>query len=179
MVFYEVFNSPIIHDDENFCAETAWQIPRFVTVMLQNVCLCDEKTTPPIEYTGDFWYWKLTSYGLDLMRALVRASVDGFSYFETFMEPELEVIPQLVLLDQLNAVIHSRLTDPYNLLDWGTIFEHSQYLRDKSVTVNTGVFECEVDCLIARIRQGRYDPSGNSIYRSPRNAGSETPNTNK
>lgn len=148
-------------------AATSWQVPGVVVAMLHNVYLCREKTTPPVEHRGDFWFWKLTAYGLTLMLALVRASSDGFSYAETFVEPEPETIPQLVLLTQINDLIHSQLTNTALHLDWEAILDDSPYLQHKDVTIDTPTFQREVDYLMVQIRQGRYDLSGNRTYPCP------------
>jgi hypothetical protein len=55
---------------------TSWQAPGVVTAMLHNVCLCREKTTPPVEHRGDFRCWKLTAYGLALMLWYRQAVMD-------------------------------------------------------------------------------------------------------
>jgi hypothetical protein len=132
--------------------------------MLHNVYLCREKTTPPVQHRGDFWYWKLTAYGLALMRALVRASAAGFSYTETFMEPEAESIPQLVLLGQVNAVVRAQLANAAALTDWASILDHSPYLHERAVQIDTALFQREIDRLIGRILQDSYDPSGSRHY---------------
>lgn len=129
--------------------------------MLKNVHLCREHTTPPIQQSGEFWYWKLTAYGLDLMHVLTRASMGGFSYCETFMEPEPDSIPQLVLLHQLNAVIHCCLSNVAFSPDWTTLLNCSQYLREKGITLDDTVFQREINCLIWRVHQGRYCRNGN------------------
>ncbi len=159
-----LLESAATHDNRPECAETGAHAPHVVTAMLQNVYLFREKTAPPVEHRGDFWYWKLTPYGLDLMRALVRASAAGFSYFETFMEPDSDKVPQLILLNYLNALICLRLTHPSPQPNWSVNFNCSPYLRDQGIVIDTNAFQTELDRLIARIRRGRYDPAGNRVY---------------
>ena len=134
-----------------------------VTPMLHNVYLDRHKTTPPVEHRGDFWYWKLTLYGLHLMRAVVRASYDGFSYTETIMEPEPDTRSQLVFLYQLNSAIHATIagTPP---LQWAAMLDSNPYLHDRQVIIDIPTFEREIDHLVARITGGYYDAFGHKIY---------------
>lgn len=152
-----------IHDREN-AVESDWQVPRFVEAMLQNVHLYREKTTPPLEHRGDFWYWKLTAYGLALMRVLVRASENGFSYSVVFWEDEPDVVPQLAFLGQLNAAIHAQLTDERVRPDWAAVLAGSPYLRDVAAIIDTALFRRRIDHMTTQIRLGRYDPSGSRVY---------------
>lgn len=161
---YGLLEPVSIHDHRVVCAETDPQVPCVVTAMLQNVYLYREKTTPPVEHRGDFWYWKLTPYGLDLMRVLVRASAAGFPYAETFMEPDPEAVPQLALLGRLNVLISAHLTHTVPLPDWAASLDHSAYLRDQKVVIDATVFQRELDGLIAQIRRGCYDLAGNRVY---------------
>jgi hypothetical protein len=172
------FPDPVaVHNQGDIDAETVGEAPRFVTAMLQNVYLYREKTTPPVEHRGDFWYWKLTPYGLALMHALVRASVDRFSYFETFTEPDLDAIPQLVFLGKVNAVIEAWLTNTSDLPDCTTILNRSQYLHEKRIVVDPATFQREIHRLIEQIRQGCYDAAGDRVYRCLRKTRSEARNT--
>lgn len=158
------FDLTAIRSNNDVSAELNRYAPQVVTAMLQNVYLRREKTAPPVEHGGDFWFWKLTAYGLALMRALVRASGTGFSYAETFMEPDLDAIPQLVLMDQINTTIQSQITHIATSTDWATILDHSPFLYEKRIVVDPMIFQHEVDRLVEQVRQGHYDLSGSRQY---------------
>ncbi len=152
-----------IHDHPN-PAQRVDQMPRCVMAMLQGVYLIREKTSPPVEHSGDFWYWKLTPYGLTLMQALVRASDGGFSYAETFMQPDPDAIPQLVLLNQINSALCVACKEPDARPDWAAILTYSPYLCARGVIMDVARFQHEIDTVIARLREGYYDRSGNRAY---------------
>ena len=173
------FDKTTIRSNSDISAELTCHTPRFVTAMLQNVYLLREKTAPPVEHGGDFWYWKLTAYGLDLMRALVRASDAGFSYAETFMEPNPDTIPQLVLIGQVNAIIQSQIGNTGTQPEWAAILDHNPYLHDRRVIVDSTIFQREIDRLVGQIRQGHYDLSGSRTYFPPQRVSLDTPDASR
>lgn len=135
----------------------------YVAAMLRNVHLSYDDKSHVLKQEGDFWYWKLTYYGLDLMRLLVWTANNAFSYAETFEEPELENIPQLMLLAQLNNKIDLQLTHPSEPR-WGAILDDSPYLHDKDVVIDLELFQFGIEDLIERIQQSSYSYSGNKVY---------------
>lgn len=151
------------------------EMPRCVMAMLHSVYLIREKTSPPVEHGGDFWYWKLTPYGLTLMRALVRASYGGFSYAETFMQADLDAIPQLVLLHQINSALRVACKVDGAHPDWAAILTYNPYLNKRGVMVDVARFQHEIDLVIARLREGYYDLSGNRAYHRATNHAPKTP----
>lgn len=147
--------------------EILWQVPAHVTAMLQNVHLIRSRTAPPVEHSGDFWYWMLTPFGLTLMRILVRASRDGFSYAETFMQPDTSEIPQLVLLDTIAAAMQDQLTDSLCEPDWVHILDSSPFLNEQHILVDPTAFHRQMDRLMIQVTQAGYDVAGNRIYTRP------------
>ena len=145
-------------------------VPYYVVAMLRNVRLCVEKTTPPLEHEGDFWCWKLTAYGRAMMRALVRTSESGFSFAETFMQPDPKLSPQLVCLQQFNELMQTSLSASLPLADMKRFLDDSPYLHEQQVATNLEAFQHEIERLTRQIREGLYDPAGNSVH-GPRNRG--------
>ena len=137
------------------------QVPQVVMAMLKNVHLYFVNVTQAVEQDGDFWYWKLSLYGLDLMRLLVNSSAVGFSYAETFTEPDIEQIPQLLMLEEINEEIHHLLVHPDYPVDWDAVLR-CDYLHDK--TIDVGQFERGIARLIVRIQDTYYISSGNRVY---------------
>jgi hypothetical protein len=166
MAIYHAPDPDTSFDTREADAQAEWQAPPYIMAMLHNVYLCREKMTPPLEHGGDFWHWRLTAYGLDLMCTLVRASVDGFTYAETFMEPEPEDHPQLAFMNQVNAAIRMLLMDDSARPDWAAVLDFSPYLRDQHITFDTADLWQKIDYLIVRIKRGDYDRIGSRIYRS-------------
>jgi hypothetical protein len=143
-------------------------VPRYVAAALKNVHLIVEKTTPPVQHAGEFWYWRLTPYGRDLMRMLVHASASGFAYAETFVQPEDSEIPQLTLLANLNHGIQAQMEHPAAPFAWTAVFEHSDFLQAQGVQIDLTVFQPELGRMIEQIRQDFYDAAGWRIYQHPR-----------
>lgn len=136
----------------------------YVAPMLRNVHLSYDDKSHVLKQEGDFWYWKLTYYGLDLMRLLVWTANKPFSYAETFEEAELENIPQLMLLAQLNNNIDIQLTHDISEPQWGAILDDSLYLHDKDIMIDLELFQFGIEDFVKRIQQGRYSYSGNRVY---------------
>ena len=136
----------------------------YVAPMLRNVHLSYDEKSHVLRQEGDFWYWKLTYYGLDLMRLLVWTANNPFSYAETFEEAELEYIPQLMLLAQLNNKIDIQLTHDISEPQWDAILDDSLYLHDKDIVIDLELFQFAIEELVKRIHQGRYSYTGNRTY---------------
>lgn len=156
-------------NQNNFYDSGSEETPQLLRLMLQNVYLNPEKTCPPLEQSGEFWYWLLSYYALELMRALLRSSSAAFSYPVTFMETEPEMIPQIVLLRQLNLGIHNQLKGKDCRETWTSILNSSPYLRVKAVSIDAVVFQDEIGKLVQRVQQGVFEQSGDRrIYASVR-----------
>lgn len=147
--------------------ELLWQVPAYVAAMLQNVHLIRSRTAPPVEHSGDFWYWMLTPFGLTIMRILVRASLDAFSYAETFMQPDRSEIPQLVLLETITTAMQDQLTDSILQPDWVRILVSSQFLHEQHVLIDPAAFHRQMDHLTVQVKLACYDMAGYRIYTPP------------
>ncbi|MBZ0301685.1 MAG: hypothetical protein K8J31_18200, partial [Anaerolineae bacterium] len=107
-----------------------------------------------------FWYWRLTPYGLAWMRLLVRCSIGGFSYFETFLEPDPGAIPQLVLLAELNAALTAEFSGHRDPIDWAAILDRSPYLHAQHASIDPAAFGQAIETLKVRIQTGCFEMSG-------------------
>lgn len=144
------------------------QVPAYLAAALQNVYLCRAHTCPPVRHEGEFWHWYLTPYGLTLMRLLTRASARGFAYRETFLEPDPQTVPQLVLLADLNQAVAERLSGP---VDWDALLRRSVFLQERRIAIDTDMFARDIRQLIVSLESGVYDLAGNYTYRTPRQLG--------
>ncbi|MBZ0295679.1 MAG: hypothetical protein K8L99_24185 [Anaerolineae bacterium] len=153
-------------NDHDLQPESTESIPNFVTAVLKNVHLHVEHTAPPVQYDGEFWYWRLTSYGFDLMRLLVQAAVEGFPYRETFTEPAQSEIPQLVLLAAINNVFHTMQTNPTYNTPWDELVDHDSYLQEQGIILDMECFQKQLSALFNRLTDD-YEPSGNKILHHP------------
>lgn len=164
MVQSATFDFPIHHQDRTTNITADDYLPAFVVAMLRNVHLSYDDQSHELSPEGEFWFWKLSSYGLDLMRLLVRTSNRAFSYAATFTEMEIENVPQLMLLSQLNSEIRIKLIRPMSESKWAPILDCHSYLHDQGIVIELELFQTEMEKFIMRIRQGRYSPSGSRVY---------------
>lgn len=167
MLVSEVADSATTDAEHQVGLDATWHVPACVAAALKDVRLLPEHTEPPVQHTGEFWHWKLTPYGLDLMRTLTRASAGGFAYQETFLEPEQSAIPQLVLLDRLNSAIHMQLADPNSETDWAALLEDQPFLRERGIEIDPTLLANEIERLTQRILQNAYAETGSRHYHHP------------
>ncbi|MGQ9889284.1 MAG: hypothetical protein ACUVSX_12450 [Aggregatilineales bacterium] len=126
----------------------------YVQTLLKEVKLVVTHTAPPVGHTGEFWCRRLTDYGRDVMRALVRASAPAFAYPETFVEPPDADVPALALLAVADAQI-SGLRRAGIPLDAAALSAHP-YLRERGVAVSAA----RLADALAALDGGCYDDSG-------------------
>ncbi len=132
--------------------------PPYVQVLLKEVKLVVAHTAPPVGHTGEFWCRRLTDYGRDVMRALVRASTPAFAYPETFVEPLDVDVPALALLAVADAQI-SGLRRAGIPLDAAALSAHP-YLRERGVAVSAARLADTLADVLAALDGGCYDDSG-------------------
>ena len=132
--------------------------PPYVQVLLKEVKLVVAHTAPPVGHTGEFWCRRLTDYGRDVMRALVRASAPAFAYPETFADPPDADVPVLALLAVADAQI-SGLWRAGAPLDAAALSAVS-YLRERGVAVSAPRLAETLSDVLAALDGGCYDEGG-------------------
>lgn len=119
-----------------------------------------ESTSLPLLFTGEYWYRRLTPYGRDLMRALVKASGQGFPYRETLLEPENSEVPMVMLLDSLDEQIGRMLTGAQDESLLPQAVEGSSYLKERNIAVDCDLLWEELARIVEKVDRGCYTESG-------------------
>lgn len=132
--------------------------PPCVQVLLKEVKLVVEQSAPPVGHTGEFWCRRLTDYGRDLMRALVRAGSPAFAYPETFADPEDADVPVLALLAAADAQVNG-LWQAAARPDAAAL-NAVPFLRARRVAVDPARLVAELAPVLAALDGGCYDEIG-------------------
>lgn len=134
--------------------DTAGHKPPVLNVMLQNVRLNLEKHQPPLEQIGDFWFWKLSNFGLDLMLALSKSAKSAFSFVDSFLEKDPVNMLEFKLLDKMSRNLETNF-------DWDMLFLSDTFLQSRNIQIDVQSFKSEMVKIIKRMEYGIYDDLGN------------------
>jgi hypothetical protein len=127
-------------------------------VLLKEVKLVVEQSAPPVGHTGEFWCRRLSDYGRDVMRALVRASSPAFTYPETFADPQDAEVPVLALLAAADLQVYDlwRAAVPPDAAALNAV----PFLRARQVAVDAARLAERLGPVLAALDANAYDENG-------------------